>query len=86
MRECSYEVYVAVFDAVREGLSAGDSGVVARISRLIANRSGAAALVSTLALIEARRGDPPRSKKQVCDGVLCDAWCGAGGATRRGPG
>ncbi len=77
MLECSYELYVSVFTAVREGLAAGDKDVVSRTSQLVARRTGVAALVILLALIEARRGDPQRKKADVCNGVLCDRACGS---------
>ncbi len=76
MPECSYEVYVSVFTAVREGLAAGDKDVVSRTSKLVARNTGVAALVILLALIEATRGDPRREKADVCNGVLCDRNCG----------
>ena len=76
MRECSYEVYVSVYTAVREGIAHGDRDVASRVGVLLSGRTGVTALVSTLAMIEARRGDPRRQKVDVCDGVLCDRRCG----------
>ena len=76
MRECSYEVYVSVFGAVRDGVSVGDAHIFSRVSRLVAGRTGVAALVSTLAVIEARRGEAQRRKADVCNDVLCDRGCG----------
>jgi hypothetical protein len=81
MRECSHELYLAVYEAVRQGLAQGDGGIVQRVSRLAQGRDSVACLVMTLALIEARRGDPPRRKAEVCRGALCDR-CGASGPTR----
>ena len=75
MQECSYQVYVSVFAAVREGMAAGDRDIVSRVSRLLAGRTGVIALVSTLAIIEARHGEPQRKKADVCNGVLCDRKC-----------
>lgn len=84
MRECSYEVYVSVFGAVREGITLGDSQIFSSVARLVAGRTGVAALVSTLAVIEARRGEAQRRKEDVCNGVLCDRGCGRrdGGTSR----
>lgn len=75
MRLCSYEVYVSVFTAVREGVKAGDGEILSRVTRLVAGRTGVAGLVSTLAMIEAGRGEAPRTKDDVCHGVLCNRRC-----------
>ncbi len=77
MRECSYEVYVSTFTAVREGLAAGDRDVVSRTSQLVARKTGVGALVVLLALIEASRGEARREKADVCNGVLCNRGCGS---------
>ncbi len=78
MRECSYELYVAAYEAVRQGLEAGDADVVRRVSAQIGRRPGVAGLVITLALVEAKRGDPERTKEQVCQSARCAEWCAAG--------
>ncbi len=75
MRECSYELYVAVYQAVQQGLASGDADIVRRISSQLAGRSGVANLVTMLAVIEAKRGDPQHGKVDVCAGVLCDRKC-----------
>lgn len=82
MPECSYEQYVSIFRAVREGLAAGDRGIVWRTSRLVAEETGVAGLVALLALIEASRGETQREKADVCNGVLCDRGCGPCGCAR----
>ncbi len=71
MRECSYELYVAVYAAVRQGLAAGDRDVIRQVSTLIGSRPGPAGLVITFALIEAKRGDPERTREEVCRSARC---------------
>lgn len=84
MRECSYELYVAVYQAVRAGIAQGDDAIVRRMSMYMAERDAETCLVMTLALIEAKRGDPERGKEAVCDGVLCRRCVTTGTAGRAG--
>ncbi len=71
-RECAYELYVAVYEAVRLGLAAGDPQIVHRVSRFMEGRPGAISLAMVLALIDARHGDPVRAREEFCTDVLCD--------------
>jgi hypothetical protein len=88
MRECSYQLYVAIYQAVRQGIASGDADIIRRVSMHLAGRDGVTSLVMTLAIIDAKRGDPERSKEDVCGDVRCDGpcavWAGADG--RRGGG
>ncbi len=85
-RECVYELYVAVYQAVRQGIAAGDRDVVRRVAQLMAGRAGAASLAMTLGLIDARHGDAERPRDAFCLDVLCDracpAWSGGRGPPR----
>lgn len=83
-RECAYELYMAVYEAVRAGIAAGDPEILARVSRFLGGRSGAPSLAMMLALIDARHGDPPRAREAFCTDVLCDRSCDGhpGGGTR----
>lgn len=88
MRECSYELYAAVYQAVRQGIAAGDADIIGRVSLHLAGRDRVTSLVMTLAIIDAKRGDGERSKEDVCSDVLCDRRCSAsvGAVPRRGGG
>ena len=83
MRECSYELYVAVYQAVRQGIVAGDADIIRRVSMHLAGRDGVTSLLTTLAIIDAKRGDPERNREALCSDVRCDArcsaWAGSGG-------
>lgn len=74
LRECSYELYRAVYVAIRQGIAEGDAHIVNRVSLQIAGRDSATCLVMTLALIEAKSGAPERRKENVCN-VLCEIKC-----------
>lgn len=74
MRECSYELYQAVYVAIRQGIATGDAHIVDCVSLQIAGRDSGTCLVMILALIEAKSGSPGRSKENVCN-VLCDIRC-----------
>ncbi len=71
MRECPYQLYLAIYDAVRAGVAQRDRDIVRRISSHIAGRDAETTLVMMLALLEARRGDRPRRRDEVCDSVMC---------------
>jgi hypothetical protein len=71
MRECAYELYLAIYDAVREGLARGDGDIVRRVSLYIAGREARTTLVMMLALIEAKRGEPARRKDEICNPENC---------------
>ncbi len=75
MRECPYELYVSIYEAVRNGLATGDGDIVWRVSKFIGATPGVAGLVTTLALVEAKRGDPARDKKDVCRSLSCSTRC-----------
>ena len=75
MAECSYEIYVAAFRAVRAAVDHGDEEELRTLRREATGRYGVANLVSMLALIEAQRGMPERSKADVCGGILCALKC-----------
>ncbi len=75
MQGCSYEIYVAAFRAVRQAMASGDAQELRIITSEAMGRTGAASLVSVLALIEARRGLPERTKADVCGGILCANRC-----------
>jgi hypothetical protein len=75
MRECFYELYVAIYQAVREGIASGDADIIRRVSKHLAGRDGATSLIMTLAIIDAKRGDPGRSKEDLCGYVPCDGQC-----------
>lgn len=83
-RECAYELYVAVYEAVRLGLAAGDPQILRRVSRFMEGRPGATSLAMVLAVIDARHGDPARAREAFCTDVLCDRSCDAyrGGGPR----
>lgn len=89
MRECAYELYVSVYQAVRQGIALGDGDIIRRISMYFAGRDSVTSLVMTLAVIDAKRGDPERSAEDVCRDVRCDRTCpsrAAGGGRRDGGG
>ena len=71
-RECAYELYVAVYEAVRLGLAARDPEIMHRVARFMEGRAGATSLAMVLALIDARHGDPARAREAFCSDVLCD--------------
>ncbi len=75
MSRCAYELYVENYRAVRAALAEGDLEVLRSIRSEAARAYGVANLVCTLALIEAQRGIPERTKADVCDGVLCAERC-----------
>ncbi len=82
MNECSYELYVEAFRAVREALRETDAEALRAVRREITRRHGTANLVCVLAMIEAQRGAAERSKEDVCGGVLCTHRCPAGCPSR----
>jgi hypothetical protein len=83
MQQCSYELYLSVFQAVRQGFASGDADIIRRVTMDTVGRGGVTSLVTTLAIIEAKRGDPERSKDDVCNGVLCRERCATWAACAR---
>jgi hypothetical protein len=82
LRECSYELYRAVYLAIRQGIAKGDDHIVDRVSLQMVARDSATCLIMTLALIEAKNGVPERHKENVCN-VLCAARCTDAAMVRR---
>jgi hypothetical protein len=72
---CSYELYVENYRAVRAALADGDLEALRSIRSEAARAHGVANLVRTLALIEAQRAMPERTKADVCGGMLCADRC-----------
>jgi len=75
VQDCSYEIYIQAFRAVRTAVAARDRESLRAIRNAAMRHHGVANLASVLAVIEAERGSPERTKEDVCGGVLCTMKC-----------